>query len=629
MRLSNKHISIILSVISVFISLDSIAGITKETVDSVTLYFAGGEYNKCISLAKDYEKQSPKDLYEKELITKVKAYGAMSLNAMLFEYQELSKEDRIKMILWGMDSCNFFDWWLKSRLKNSAFTLEYSYEYFINLDIALSSYAVIADEMDGITKEFDKMCSKWVKNTHNKFYKTREQWSDHPALKLMILKNALLFFDDKYNGLHKLPSNIVPEYWDAIDELVTLADSIQNDNYVTVIANIYVKQLYEIFKNDIHSKKPNYDLSLDVMLKSRDFILYSKGGKQYRDFKNTSWHKIKSQLADGEYCMEHFESHTASGMFYATWDRTTRKRNYAFVFNNKMVKPDIWHRGYIDKIEQQGFERVIESYPDCKKVYATGSDYMALKDFAGNNPMVHRCHSLSQIKRIDDSSSFTDFSFVGCINYSDTSDSLDNPKTKGLTRTNQYKSFSTDESLYTQLKGLGIDNFNQLIQNNVNIDNFKSLLGISKIVHISTHGIFDNTGLSRMNDELDEDVVNGNNILKNCKLILSGYNNDNSQYISGEDIRSLDLSNIDLLFLDACQTGDGRRITLGSYSLAEAFHLAGVRNIIAILDPIDPNTTHDFSIKFYGLLKHGNTIHDAFYRAKKEICPDERLILWE
>lgn len=614
----------------VFSSLQLNAKVTKETVDSVTMFYAGGEYDKCISIAKAHEREYSFSSHDREQKYKLLIYGALSCRAKLFSFQDLDNKVYHDMIVWGMSACDFFDKWLKDKLDYSTSSEIAAGEYFNNLEIAQSGYSVISDEMDGITKRYDKLSSKWVKQAHNKFYKIRGQWSDYPVIQLMILNNAIVYFVEKNKGFSKLPVNILDEYWNAVDALVSMSEATGDSWYTSVIANSYVRALYDSFLNDIHSKNPNYIASLDVMLKSRDFILFSRGAMQYRDFKNASFKTIQNSLDDGEYCMEHFESHTAEGMFYARWDATSRRRNYAFVFDNKMDEPSLWHRGYINNIEKQGFEGVVKDYPDCKRVYSTGTDYMSLKDFVRNNSMIHRCHSLTHIK--DVAHPYTQyFTFIGLIDFGNNSQTAsDSIMTKGLVRTNQFANFSTDEALFTSLKELNYKSFNPLIGNQVSKSNFIASLKISQIVHISTHGTFSESDLSRMNEnELGLDVINGSNILKNCKLILSGYNKNQNQFISGDEIRSLNLSNIELLFLDACQTGDGRRIGLGSYSLADAFHIAGVKNIIATLDPIDPQITQKFSLKFYESLKQGNSIHDSFYATKSAICPNERIILWE
>lgn len=625
-------ISLLITILLVSFSTQPATGkVTKEAVDSATILYAGGEFDRCISMAKEHEWEYNFWPSDEELKQTLLIYGALSYRAKLFRFQTSDNKSNLDMILWATRACNFFDKWLKDHLKYNTISEETVSEYFTNLELALSGYSVISDVMDGITKRYDKMSSKWIKNAHNKFYKIRSQWSGYPMVQLMILKNAITYYAQKDKGLSKLPSNILDEYWNAIDILVSMSEASRNPMYTSVIANSYVQDLYSLFLSDIHSKHPNYIGSLDVMLKSRDFSLFAQGAKQYRDFKNASFKKVQNSLNDGEFCMEHFESQLLAGHYYASWDPTSRRRNYAFVFDNKMREPALWHRGYINNIESQGFEGVIKHYPECKIVYSTGTDYMALKDFVGNNSMVRRRHSLSHIKDSSNSDSFSDLSFIGCINFSHSSDSdsIENSTTKGLARSTRYKSFSTDEPLLTQLTSLNIDNFKYLTRGNVNRQSFIATLANSNFIHISTHGIFDAPSLSVLNEELGIDAVNGTNVLKNCKLLLSRYNDDNSQYISGDDIRSLDLSHINLLFLDACQTGDGRQIGLGSYSLAEAFHLAGVRNIIATLDLIDPNITYNFSVKFYGLLKQGNNIHDSFYLVKNDVCPNERIILWE
>jgi CHAT domain-containing protein len=218
--------------------------------------------------------------------------------------------------------------------------------------------------------------------------------------------------------------------------------------------------------------------------------------------------------------------------------------------------------------------------------------------------------------------------FIGEINYTLGEKQLGTDNEKGTIRNTGYRGFETDSQL---LEGIlsTLNNVQVINGDNVSIASVMYALKNSDIVHISTHGKFDSDVFSSINSLLDIGLLNGTNVLKSCKLILSGYNDNQHNYLDGYTISQMDLSNISLLFLDACQTAAGKRIAVGSYSFAEAFHYAGVKNIIATLDPISPKVTLDFATRFYRLLKDGMSYHDAFYKTKEEICPSERIILWE
>lgn len=628
-----KSLKFILGLILIF-SISTInARITEEKVDTATLYYAGGEYDKCIQLAEECYSIIPYKLHEESLQSKILAYGAMAIRAKSLNNIPVTKDESWKRLKWGMEACVGLDKWLKNTDLRPFNSTTYLTEYFDNMEIALGAYRSIADDVIEFSKTYEKMSWNWVKKAYDQTYKKRKEFSQNPVVQLHILSNALNYFGAKEKSYSKLPPELLNEYWENIDQLVALAEEEDEENYVSVLGNIFVSNLYNKFMAELYREKPDYSLALDVMLKARDFMLYAKGAKQYRDFLHTSWKNISNSLGSGEYCMEHFEGEVAEGMIFFPGDDLGRRRNYCFVFGKDFMEPKLWNRGFINDIENKGFYQILESFPDCKKVYATGSDYMALTDFTGIDNRIYRLHSLSDVINRTDENNISDFGFVGCVNFNsydfEESSISEDPLTKGSVRSNLYNSFPTDNSLLQNLKSINIPNSNFLLQSEVTSQNLINLLKDKSFVHISTHGKFDNLSLSELNENLGLNVINGVNVFKNCKLLLSGYNDNNDSYLSAEDIRHMDLSNLKLLFLDACQTADGRRIGLGSFSLAEAFHLAGVKNIIATLDPVDPNVTHDFAIALYDKINKGESIHNAFYLSKAEICPATRIILWE
>lgn len=91
----------------------------------------------------------------------------------------------------------------------------------------------------------------------------------------------------------------------------------------------------------------------------------------------------------------------------------------------------------------------------------------------------------------------------------------------------------------------------------------------------------------------------------------------------------MDLRDIDFVFISACESGAGQVLTIGDYSLAEAFHIAGVKNIIAVVDPIKEDIATNFAEMLYKQIINGKTYHDAFHEAKNKICPTDRIFLFE
>ena len=174
------------------------------------------------------------------------------------------------------------------------------------------------------------------------------------------------------------------------------------------------------------------------------------------------------------------------------------------------------------------------------------------------------------------------------------------------------------------------ENFKLYQGNDVTRHTFLGLTNEKGILHISTHGIFDRQNLDELNLNDPESGITGHNIFRSCLLALSGYNESHSQHsITADAIRGLNLSGFDLVVLSACESGAGKILLSGDYSMAVAFRLAGVQNVIAVIDPIQDIIATKFAEKFYALIAKGNSYHDAFYITKAQVCPNNRIILFE
>jgi len=148
------------------------------------------------------------------------------------------------------------------------------------------------------------------------------------------------------------------------------------------------------------------------------------------------------------------------------------------------------------------------------------------------------------------------------------------------------------------------------------------------IVHISTHGKLFSSGY----DFKTEDLILKKNIMDNSRLILSGYNdapNSPLSYMSGSDVLKMKKINTSVVFLDACLSGKGAVGASGSVGIAEAFHLVGAHNVICYLESVNDDIATEFSNRFYLELSKGASCHDAFFRAKKSINHNIKVVLWE
>ena len=160
---------------------------------------------------------------------------------------------------------------------------------------------------------------------------------------------------------------------------------------------------------------------------------------------------------------------------------------------------------------------------------------------------------------------------------------------------------------------------------------FKSLSTQSfDILHVSSHAFY-NTNKSRSDSNSDlVSSIKGESVMDNCGIKLTGYNDDgNKGIITATEIASLDLSNVSLVILSACETGTGDTRGGDIYSLAEAFHLAGVRYVMATTSEVEDEDACNVFIRFINDVINGESYHDAFCSAIQTSKSPEKYILWE
>lgn len=90
--------------------------------------------------------------------------------------------------------------------------------------------------------------------------------------------------------------------------------------------------------------------------------------------------------------------------------------------------------------------------------------------------------------------------------------------------------------------------------------------------------------------------------------------------LTSEEISHLDLSNVKIAVLSACETGQGQAGNEGLFGLERAFKKAGAQTLVLSLWQVSDWVTKDFMIAFYQHLLSTNwNKRDAFELAKKEI----------
>lgn len=161
-------------------------------------------------------------------------------------------------------------------------------------------------------------------------------------------------------------------------------------------------------------------------------------------------------------------------------------------------------------------------------------------------------------------------------------------------------------------------------------ESIKQLSGKNiQILHMATHGLYinikeannvkmnNNWKFINLTNHNTFEIPQENDLLTRSFLVMAGGNllsmRDSTSTIlddgilTAQEIAQLDLHNIDLVVLSACQTALGDINTEGIYGLQRGFKKAGVNTILMSLDKVDDEATKILMVEFYKNLMSGKT----------------------
>ena len=153
----------------------------------------------------------------------------------------------------------------------------------------------------------------------------------------------------------------------------------------------------------------------------------------------------------------------------------------------------------------------------------------------------------------------------------------------------------------------------------------RSLIGKYHLVHISTHGYF--AEASSMGTDI-RPASTDTQLSQSC-LFLAGAetNMRNRQFnssmpdgiLSARELASMNLSDVDLVSLSACQSGLGFITSDGIYGLQRGLITAGLKAVIASLWDVDDQATITLMTGLYKNLQVGMSLHNAFMAARENL----------
>lgn len=161
--------------------------------------------------------------------------------------------------------------------------------------------------------------------------------------------------------------------------------------------------------------------------------------------------------------------------------------------------------------------------------------------------------------------------------------------------------------------------------------NFMDLCNRYPMIVLSTHGLFD-----------DAHVVEGTDIktnrsdesLSHSLIALSGINrnteNENFEknlrdgILSARELSNINMDDVDVAVISACQTGLGYITADGVFGLQRGLKNAGVDVIVVSLWEVSNSATQLLMLSFLKYLHDGFTLHTAFEKARNIMCDTDK-----
>jgi tetratricopeptide (TPR) repeat protein/CHAT domain-containing protein len=174
--------------------------------------------------------------------------------------------------------------------------------------------------------------------------------------------------------------------------------------------------------------------------------------------------------------------------------------------------------------------------------------------------------------------------------------------------------------------------------------NLRAAASGKRVLHLATHafsvpsrcdGAAPSEGAIAVPGESPAGRMKAGTALRVSGLALSGANLrsqppsgagfEDDGLLTGEEIASLDLSDVEWVVLSGCQTGIGlARAGEGILGLRRSFQVAGARTLVLSLWPVSDNDTRDWMAALYGQRARGKSTADAIRESSLQIVRGRR-----
>ena len=506
--------------------------------------------------------------------------------------------------------------------------------------------------------------------THSKNKERAEYWSMHG-----------LFFTEYlpfYAYTH--PSQVLSQYaYDAalLSKGVLLAAQYKSDEIVLGINNPELQESYNRYKELKGKKNKTLDEDYEMQALSDVFLRYQKEHKnEFRADFRIRWKDVKNVLSDDDIAIEFqtTRSYTGSTEYFAIVLKKAYSSPKIIKLCNiedikKIPSGEIYHSSALYELVwnplQDELDGVTNIYFSPSGVlYNTGIEYLTNEDGINLNNIYNVCR-LSSTKELvlRSQPKLSNAILFGGVNY-DTKISELAAQSKDFDFTSQERGISLDSlDIRASSSTGGVAYLPGTMEEVAEISSICEEADISTVVycgddgsetsvysasgseadiiHIATHGFYyENKSMGKeiVLDKLFKDVnlhftcddvvvIDEDKMLTRSGLILAGANNflkrieipkgiqDGILY--ADEISHMNLSNVKLLVLSACQSGLGYVASSeGVFGLQRGFKLSGVKSIVMSLWKVDDNATKILMTEFYNNLSSSKSIHEALTNAQ-------------
>lgn len=410
-------------------------------------------------------------------------------------------------------------------------------------------------------------------------------------------------------------------------------------DYGTLI-DISIFSAVNIFKNEIvefgftEQGKQYLEERTNFLLQYNELCLKILGFKSAKNYNKVNWQEIKNALVRNECAIIMYDYNLLSVTSINLMSGIVISPNLDQPIDLSMLMESSSPDAFLEELETK--------FPNCERFYICPIGKWENKDVAYTNNKAYMKHSLSDLVRYPKSLKYEGgiISIFADIDYGEKNSSQEDFEVP----------LNDGKKIIKVVKELFGDKVYSLSGKRVKRINFMNVIDDVSVLHVSTHGKYNSvsTGIS-LKDTIDfYNSFLGNTSLMNFGLALSDYNNDNrNNFVSAKDVKDLiKFTGNQLVYLDACQTGQTKDNVFGVVGLAKAFYFAGARNVISYNTSVKEIIATDFALSFYNELKNNPdaTYHDIFYRVKQTIVdkyrgsllnkdsygrPDIGIILWE